>query len=93
MDDLPKLRLALAQINTTVGDLEGNVARIADFAGRARAGGADLVVFPELCLPGYPAEDLYLRSDFVAANCRALDSLAATIGIDALIGFAEPAEN
>jgi NAD+ synthase (glutamine-hydrolysing) len=91
MDDLPKLRLALAQINTTVGDLEGNAARISDFAGRARAEGADLVVFPELCLPGYPAEDLYLRSDFIAANCRALESLAQTIGIDAVIGFAEPA--
>jgi NAD+ synthase (glutamine-hydrolysing) len=91
MDDLPKLRLALAQINTTVGDLEGNAARIADFAGRARAEGADLVVFPELCLPGYPAEDLYLRSDFVAANRRALESLAQTIGLDAVIGFAEPA--
>jgi NAD+ synthase (glutamine-hydrolysing) len=92
MDDLPTLRLALAQINTTVGDLEGNAARIADFAGRARTEGADLVVFPELCLPGYPAEDLYLRSDFVAANCRALESLAQTIGIDAVIGFAEPAD-
>jgi NAD+ synthase (glutamine-hydrolysing) len=91
MDELPRLRLALAQINTTVGDLEGNAARISAFAGRARAEGADLVVFPELCLPGYPAEDLYLRSDFVAANCRALESLAQTIGIDAVIGFAEPA--
>ena len=54
-------------------------------------GGADLVVFPELCLPGYPAEDLYLKRHFVEANRRALEELAAGVeGIVALVGFAEP---
>ena len=91
MEDAPSLRLALAQINTTVGDLEGNADKVTEWAERARGEGADLAVFPELCLPGYPAEDLYLRPDFIAANRRALEDVAARIGIDALVGFAEPA--
>jgi len=88
----PGLRVALAQINPTVGDLDGNAALISDEIARARAAGARLVVFPELCLPGYPAEDLYLKRHFVAANQAALAQLAArTQGIAALVGFAEPA--
>jgi NAD+ synthase (glutamine-hydrolysing) len=90
MEPGPELRLALAQINATVGDVEGNAAKIADWIRRARFEGAQLAVFPELCLPGYPAEDLYLRPHFVAANERALRELAAeTEGIAALVGFAE----
>ncbi len=92
MHEKDAMRLALAQINTTVGDIEGNAAKVTEWTERARAEGADLVVFPELCLPGYPAEDLYLRPDFIAANRRALDDIAARIGIDALVGFAEPAD-
>ena len=85
------LRVALAQINSTVGDLEANAAKVADWTDQARKEGADLVVFPELCLPGYPAEDLYLKRHFVAANRTILDQLAgATRGIVALVGFAEP---
>lgn len=88
------MRVALAQINPTVGDVDGNTAKIAAWIGRAHEGGADLVVFPELCIPGYPAEDLYLKPHFLAANRRAVDRLAAEMpdGITALVGFAEPAE-
>jgi NAD+ synthase (glutamine-hydrolysing) len=93
MNEPPQgLRVALAQINPTVGDLEGNAALIAEFIDRARDAGADLVVFGELCLPGYPAEDLYLKPHFARANVIALTALARrTSGIAALVGFAEPA--
>jgi NAD+ synthase (glutamine-hydrolysing) len=85
------LRIALAQIDPTVGDIDGNAARIAEWIARAEAEGAELTVFPELCLPGYPAEDLYLKRHFVAANQRAVEELAR--GVEktvALVGFAEP---
>jgi NAD+ synthase (glutamine-hydrolysing) len=86
------MRLALAQINPTVGDVDGNAAKVAEWIGRAREEGAELVVFPELCIPGYPAEDLYLKRHFLAANRRAVEELAAAAeGITALVGFAEPA--
>jgi NAD+ synthase (glutamine-hydrolysing) len=93
MNEPPQgLRVALAQINPTVGDLEGNAELIAEFSDRARDAGADLVVFGELCLPGYPAEDLYLKPHFGRANVSALTALAGrTSGIAALVGFAEPA--
>ena len=71
------MRVALAQINPTVGDIDGNAAKIAAWIGRARAEGAELAIFPELCLPGYPAEDLYLKRHFLAANRRAVEELAA----------------
>jgi NAD+ synthase (glutamine-hydrolysing) len=86
------LRVALAQVNTTVGDIDGNAAKVAEWAARARDEGAGLVIFPELCIPGYPAEDLYLKQHFIAANCRALERLAAELeAVTALVGFAEPA--
>jgi NAD+ synthase (glutamine-hydrolysing) len=86
------MRLALAQINPTVGDVDGNAAKVAEWIGRAREAGAELVVFPELCIPGYPAEDLYLKRHFLRANRRAIEELApAARGITALVGFAEPA--
>jgi NAD+ synthase (glutamine-hydrolysing) len=86
------LRIALAQIDPTVGDIGGNAAKIAEWIGRARGDGADLVIFPELCVPGYPAEDLYLKRHFVEANRRAVEELARGVeGIVALVGFAEPA--
>ena len=85
------MRIALAQIDPTVGDLDGNAARIAEWIGRAAAERADLVIFPELCLPGYPAEDLYLKRHFVEANRAAIEELARGVGeIVALVGFAEP---
>jgi NAD+ synthase (glutamine-hydrolysing) len=85
------LRVALAQIDPTVGDIAGNAAKIADWIERATVEGADLVIFPELCLPGYPAEDLYLKRHFVEANQRAVEDLARGVGeTTALVGFAEP---
>ncbi|HWW68157.1 MAG TPA: NAD+ synthase [Solirubrobacterales bacterium] len=85
------MRVALAQIDPTVGDIDGNAAKIAEWIGRAHAEGADLAIFPELCLSGYPAEDLYLKRHFVEANRRAVEELAAGVsGLTALVGFAEP---
>jgi NAD+ synthase (glutamine-hydrolysing) len=84
------LRIALAQIDATVGDIEGNAAKIADWAARARDERASLVVFPELALTGYPPEDLLLKTHFLGAARVALDELAADIsGIVALVGFPE----
>ena len=70
------LKIAIAQINPTVGDLAGNTAKILDFTRRACAQGADLLLAPELALCGYPPEDLLLRQDFLAACDAALDTLA-----------------
>jgi NAD+ synthase (glutamine-hydrolysing) len=91
MPEGEKVRIALAQINPTVGDIDGNAALIAEWIGLAREAGARIVVFPELCLPGYPAEDLYLKPHFAEANVRALEALAGeTAEIAAVVGFAEP---
>jgi NAD+ synthase (glutamine-hydrolysing) len=85
-----KLRIALGQINTTVGDIDGNAARITNAIERARAAGAQLVVLPELAVPGYPPEDLLLKRHFLAANMRALEGIAERVrGIIALVGYAE----
>jgi NAD+ synthase (glutamine-hydrolysing) len=86
------MRLALAQVNPTVGAVDANAAKVAEWIGRAREAGAELVIFPELCIPGYPAEDLYLKRHFLRANQRAVEELAAHAdGIVAMVGFAEPA--
>jgi NAD+ synthase (glutamine-hydrolysing) len=86
------MRVALAQIDPTVGDIDGNAAKIAEWIARARAEDADLTIFPELCIPGYPAEDLYLKHHFAAASLRAVEGLAKAVsGTVALVGFAEPA--
>jgi NAD+ synthase (glutamine-hydrolysing) len=93
MAESTNLRLALAQIDPTVGDVEGNVHLIAESIERARDGGAQLVVLPELCLSGYPPEDLVLRRDFLAAVREGLDAVAAEVeGIVALVGFPERRE-
>ena len=92
MSDL--LRVALAQIDPKVGDIRGNARKIADYIGRARDRGAALVVFPELCLTGYPPEDLLLKTSFLDAAGAALDELAAqTHGIAAVVGFPERADD
>ncbi len=87
------IRLSLAQINSTVGDLPGNLEKVLDHARRAREEGADLVLFPELCLSGYPPEDLLLQPRFTADNAAALEKAAKTLprGLAALVGFAEGA--
>jgi NAD+ synthase (glutamine-hydrolysing) len=84
------LRIGLAQVNPTVGDLEGNARLIVDWIGRAREQGVDLVCFPELALTGYPPEDLVLKPGFVRDNLRQLDFVAlATDGISAVVGFVD----
>jgi NAD+ synthase (glutamine-hydrolysing) len=88
------LRAALAQINPVVGDIEGNAGKVADGIARARDGGASLVVFPELCLTGYPPEDLLLKTRFLDAAGAALEELAADAhGIVAFVGFPEHADD
>jgi NAD+ synthase (glutamine-hydrolysing) len=85
------VRIALGQLNTTVGDLDGNVERLATAAADATAAGADVVVFPELAITGYPPEDLVLRPAFVRDNLAALDELAARTaqGCGVVVGFAD----
>jgi NAD+ synthase (glutamine-hydrolysing) len=82
------MRLALAQINTTVGDLDGNRERILEAIGEATSAGADVVLLPELAVTGYPPEDLLLRPGFVRAAEESLREIArATHGIVALVGY------
>ena len=88
------LRLALAQIDATVGDLEGNAGKIRTATARARDEGAALVVFPELALTGYPPEDLLLKTSFLDAAGEALEALAAqTHGVVAVVGFPERSDD
>jgi NAD+ synthase (glutamine-hydrolysing) len=88
------LRVALAQINPTVGDIDGNARKIAERIAEARDQGAGLVVFPELALSGYPPEDLLLKTSFLESAAAALQELAAqTRGIVALVGFPESADD
>ena len=84
------VRLALAQINARVGDLEGNAERVREHIELARDAGAEIVIFPELCVTGYPPEDLLLREHFLQAAGEALASLAEDArGIVALVGYPE----
>ena len=81
------MRLALAQINSVVGDLDGNTDRILDGSTAAREASADLVLFPELAVTGYPPEDLLLRPGFIRAARRHVETIAhATHGLTALVG-------
>ncbi|MFL5924330.1 MAG: nitrilase-related carbon-nitrogen hydrolase, partial [Gaiellaceae bacterium] len=82
------MRLALAQLNTTVGDLDGNRTRILEALDEAKAAGADLALLPELAVTGYPPEDLLLRPGFIRAARESLDEIAAgTKDVVALVGF------
>jgi NAD+ synthase (glutamine-hydrolysing) len=85
---VPRLRIALAQINSTVGDLEGNSAAIIEWTRRAAERGARLVVFPEMMLTGYPIEDLALRASFIDASIEALSATAAGLADQGLGGVA-----
>jgi NAD+ synthase (glutamine-hydrolysing) len=85
---MPKLRIALAQVDSTVGDLAGNARTIVDWTRRAADRGAGLAVFPEMMLTGYPVEDLALRGSFVDASIAALGDLAARLGAEGLGGIA-----
>ncbi len=84
------MRIAIAQIDTVVGDIPGNTARVLERIAAARDADADLVLFPELALTGYPPEDLLARTHFVAENRAALDRVAAACtGIAAFVGFVD----
>jgi len=87
------MRIALCQINPTVGDIAGNLRKHVDFLAAARSAGAELAVFPELSLLGYPPKDLLLKRSFIDDSLAALQSLAeqtaAREGIDAIVGYAD----
>ena len=84
------IRIAQAQMNSTVGDFRGNLEKISEWIVRARATGADIVMFPELALCGYPPEDLLFRRKFLRDNRRALEMLAPRCrGLIVLVGFAD----
>jgi NAD+ synthase (glutamine-hydrolysing) len=88
------LRVALAQCNAVVGDIGGNEEKIAGQIAAARAAGAQLVVFPELALTGYPPEDLLLKEHFLADTRAALERIAAGVeGLVAIVGYPERAED
>ncbi len=88
------MRLALCQIDPTVGDIPGNTEMVARGIAAARAQGAELVLFPELAVTGYPPEDLLLKEHFLADARRAVEELAgACEGIAAVVGFPERAED
>ena len=82
------LRIALAQVNATVGDLDGNAELIVEWTRRAAGRGSRVVVFPEMVLTGYPVEDLALRASFVEASIAALHSVAARLDGEGLGGIA-----
>src|SRR5438132_6840215 len=85
-----QLRLAMAQINVVVGDIEGNAQKIIDWIDRARDADADIVAFPELALTGYPPEDLLLKPQFIDSNLAALDKIISrTRDITAIVGFVD----
>jgi len=85
-----KLRVALAQLNTIVGDIQGNTAKIITAIRTARERGAEIVVLPELAVTGYPPEDLLLKQGFVDDNLAAIETIASeTKGITAVVGFVD----
>src|ERR1700689_6582 len=87
------MKIALAQFNPTVGDFEGNRARILDMAREAKSGGADLAVFSELCICGYPPQDLIERPSFAERNQTELARLAKDIPLPSLVGFVGKAQD
>jgi NAD+ synthase (glutamine-hydrolysing) len=88
------VKIALGQINPTVGDFSGNSAKIVEYARRAQAGGAGLILFPELSVCGYPPRDLVERPSFVARNRETVERIAAeTAGIAVICGMVTPAHS
>lgn len=90
------MRIALAQINTTVGDLEVNAAKILDFSRKAEAAGAELVVFPELALTGYPPRDLVEKRSFLERTASTLDGIvrdSAGLNLTMVVGYVGYTEN
>ena len=90
----PRFRVAMAQINPTVGDFEGNTRKILERLEEAQACGADLVSFPELAIPGYPPEDLLIKADFVRENLACLQEIARhATRTAAVVGFADSGDH
>ena len=90
MPEMRTFRLALGQVNPTVGDLDGNVKKILDTIDQARSLGADLVAFPEMAIPGYPAEDLLFKPSFIRDNIDAMRRVAAaSTDIAVVVGFVD----
>jgi NAD+ synthase (glutamine-hydrolysing) len=81
------MKIALAQFNPTIGDFEGNSARILELAAEAKKGGAEIAVFSELCICGYPPQDLVERPSFAERNQQELVRLAKKIPLPSLVGF------
>lgn len=82
------LRIGLCQINTTVGDIRGNTRKILDYLSKGKEMGADLLVFPEMAVTGYPPEDLLFMPGFIDANLKAIQDIArATTSVTAIVGF------
>ena len=91
---MPRVRVACCQLDVVVGDLDGNVARVLAAYQQAEAAGADLAVFGELTLTGYPPEDLLLKPGFVRASHEALSKVAAGTGrCVAVVGFVEAGQD
>jgi len=89
-DIMKILRIALAQINPTVGDLDGNVSKILNYIKKANKAGAQVVAFPELAITGYPPEDLLLKTQFIEDNLDALEKVRRNVGdIVAVVGFVD----
>lgn len=87
---MPSLRVGLAQLNTVVGDIEGNTSRILELIAQANDASCDIIAFPELAITGYPPEDLLLRSGFVADGGAALSRIVAASGAcTVVVGFVE----
>ncbi len=88
-----KLRIAIAQINSTVGNIEANSNKILEYINKAKKLGADIVTFPELALCGYPPEDLLLKPSFIDENLKGIRSIAKSVnGITAIVGFVDKAK-
>ena len=87
------MKIALAQFNPTIGDFEGNSARVQQLAWEAQAGGAEIAVFSELCLCGYPPQDLIERPAFVRRNQEAVECLARVVPIPVVVGYVGKAQD
>ena len=91
---MPTLRVALAQMNSVVGDLAGNTQNILDIIPEARAGGVDIIAFPEMAITGYPAEDLLFHKSFLRDNLKAMQRVVqASQGLTVIVGYADFDEN
>lgn len=94
MEKVKFLRIAMAQINTCVGDFQGNTRKIISSIDQARARGSDIITFPELAICGYPAEDLLFKDSFIQENLRRLDEIRKrTTQLVAIVGFVDKYKN